>query len=117
VAWLTSRPPKVRRKYRGYDISPHIGYGTRADLRHGSHIVVSIIHPLSCGLVVLPNGFKKFTINNVAELDLLLMQNREYCAEIAHNVSQRKRAQIIERAKVLDVKVPKLGLCLSPVAL
>lgn len=42
---------------------------------------------------------------NVAELDLLLMQNREYCAEIAHNVSQRKRAAIIERAKVLDVRV------------
>lgn len=78
----------MRRKYRGYDISPKIGYGSIAKTRH-----------------VLPNGFKKFTIKNVAELDLLLMQNREYCAEIAHNVSQRKRTAIIERAKVLDVKV------------
>jgi large subunit ribosomal protein L32e len=79
---------KARRKYRGYDILPRIGYGTQRAARH-----------------VLPNGFKKFTIQNVAELDLLLMHNRAYCAEIAHNVSQRKRAAIIERAKVLDVKV------------
>ncbi len=89
-------PPQVRRKYRGYDISPHIGYGTRADLRHGKRCLsghsVCRNEPPTC--LVLPNGFKKFTINNVAELDLLLMQNRVYCAEIAHNVSQRKRAQV-----------------------
>ncbi|KAG5608081.1 hypothetical protein H5410_019362 [Solanum commersonii] len=39
----------------------------------------------------LPNGFKKFVVHNASELDILLMHNRTCCAEIAHNVSTRKR--------------------------
>lgn len=48
ASWRAQRgiDNKVRRKYRGYDIKPRIGYGTIAKARH-----------------VLPNGFKKFTIN------------------------------------------------------
>ncbi len=37
----------------------------------------------------LPNGLKKFVVNNVRDLDVLLMNNRTFCAEIAHNVSAR----------------------------
>merc|ERR1711924_400187 len=50
-------------------------------------------------------GFKKFVIYNEKDLELLLMYNRTYAAEVAHSVSRKTRAAILERAKVLDVKV------------
>ena len=37
----------------------------------------------------LPNGLKKFVVRNIKDLDVLLMNNRKFCAEIAHNVSSR----------------------------
>lgn len=45
----------------------------------------------------MPNGLKKFLINNVKEIDILLMHNKTYAAEIAHNVSSRNRILILER--------------------
>jgi hypothetical protein len=38
-------------------------------------------------------------VHNTKELELLLMHNRRYAAEIAHNVSTLKRKAIVERAR------------------
>lgn len=45
----------------------------------------------------MPNGLKKFLINNEKELELLLMHNKSYAAEIAHSVSSRNRIGILAR--------------------
>ncbi|TDL28484.1 60S ribosomal protein L32 [Rickenella mellea] len=79
---------RVRRRFKGQTPMPKIGYGSNQKTRH-----------------LLPNGLKKFLVSNVREVELLLMHNKTFAAEIAHNVSSRNRISILERAKVLGVKV------------
>lgn len=79
---------RVRRRFKGQYLMPNIGYGSNATTRH-----------------MLPTGFKKFLVHNVKELEVLMMQNRVYCGEIAHNVSSKKRKEIVERAKQLSIRL------------
>jgi len=89
-AWRKPRgiDNRQRRGFRGNAPMPNIGYGSAKATRH-----------------MLPSGFRKVTINNVAELEMLMMTNRFNAAEVAHSVSARKRIAIIKRAKELDVKI------------
>jgi len=54
---------------------------------------------------MMPSGHKAFLVNNVRDVDLLLMHNKTFAAEISHSVSSRKRIDIVKRAKELGVKV------------
>ena len=63
---------RMRRRFRGNKKMPKIGYGSDKKTRY-----------------YMPNGLKKFLVRNVKDLDVLLMNNRTFCAEIAHNVSSR----------------------------
>jgi len=71
---------------------PKIGYGSNHKTKH-----------------MMPNGLKKFLVSNPQQCDLLLMHTGKYAAEIAANVGGRKRISIIERAKVLGIKVTNPG--------
>ena len=54
---------------------------------------------------LLPCGFKKMLIRCEADLEILLMNNRTYCAEIAQNIAAAKRLRIVARARELNVRV------------
>jgi large subunit ribosomal protein L32e len=79
---------RVRRRFKGQFLMPNVGYGSSTKSKH-----------------VCPDGFKKFLVHNVKELEVLMMQNRTFSAEIAHDVSSKKRKLIVERAQQLSVKV------------
>jgi len=79
---------RVRRRFKGQAAMPSIGYGSNKKTRH-----------------MTPSGHKAFLVKNTSDVELLLMHNRTYAAEIGHAVSSRKRVEIIAKAKALGVKV------------
>jgi large subunit ribosomal protein L32e len=54
---------RMRRRFRGNKKMPKIGYGSDKTTRF-----------------FLPNGLKKFVVHNTKDLDVLLMNNRTFCA-------------------------------------
>ncbi|KAI3636773.1 hypothetical protein MIR68_002703 [Amoeboaphelidium protococcarum] len=83
---------RVRRRFKGQYLMPKIGYGSNKLTRH-----------------MTPNGFYRFLVHNVEEVEVLLMHKRRYAAEIAHGVSSKKRVAILEKAKALGVVVLNSG--------
>merc|ERR1719229_555209 len=77
-----------RRQFRGYPLMPNIGYGTDKRTRHMER-----------------NGFYRYHVKNLQDLEMLLMHNGIYEAELASNLSAKKRREIIARADQLNVKV------------
>ncbi|MCJ1465762.1 60S ribosomal protein L32 [Pseudocyphellaria aurata] len=65
-----------------------IGYGSNKKTRH-----------------LMPSGHKAFLVHNSSDVDLLLMHNKTFAAEISHAVSSRKRVEIVAKARQLGVKV------------
>ena len=53
---------------------PNIGYGSASTTRH-----------------MMPSGFRKVLVHNIKELEVLMMSNKTYCAEIARGVAAKNR--------------------------
>ena len=90
AAWRRPRgiDCRVRRQYKSNKPLVKVGYRNAIATRH-----------------VLPNGFKKILIRNVQDIELLLMNNRVFCGEIAQNLNATSRKQIVKRAAELNVKL------------
>ncbi|EGW14836.1 60S ribosomal protein L32 [Cricetulus griseus] len=79
---------RVQRRFKAQILMPNIGYGSNKKTKH-----------------MLPSGFWKFLVHNVKDLEVLLMCNKSYCAEIVHNVSSKNGKAIVERAAQLAIRI------------
>jgi large subunit ribosomal protein L32e len=79
---------RMRRKFRGNKPMAKIGYGSDKSTKH-----------------LRTSGFRTFLIKSLQDLELLLMNNRIFIGEIAHQLSARQRASIVKRAAELNVRL------------
>ncbi|XP_035556218.2 60S ribosomal protein L32-like [Canis lupus dingo] len=78
---------RVCGRFKGQILMPNIGYGSNKKTKH-----------------MLPSGFWKFLVHNVKELEVLLIGNKSYYAEIAYNVSSKNHKVIVERIAQLAIR-------------
>ena len=93
VSWRKPRglDNKIRRKILGWPPGPSMGYKGPKGAR--------FLHP---------SGFKEVIVNNVEELSII--DSNTQAARIAHTVGKRKRADIIAKAKELNIKILNVKL-------
>ena len=77
-----------RRRFKGHGYMVSIGFGSNKKTRH-----------------MLPNGFFKFSVTSEQDIELLLMHNGKYAAELAHNLSAKTRKAVVARADQMNVCV------------
>ncbi|KAK0519701.1 60S ribosomal protein L32 [Tilletia horrida] len=70
----------IRRRFKGQAPMPKIGYGSNKKTKH-----------------LMPNGYRRLVVRNARDVELLLMHNSSFAAEVAHSVSARKRIEILEK--------------------
>ena len=78
----------VRRRFKGKTIMPGIGFGTTTKARN-----------------LTKNGFFKIRVFNSKDLNMLIMTNRKFEAEIGKNVGAKKKNQIMRKALEYDIKI------------
>ncbi|XP_044770838.1 60S ribosomal protein L32-like [Neomonachus schauinslandi] len=79
---------RVHRRFKGQNLMPNVGYGSNKKTKH-----------------MLPSGFRKFLVHNIKELEVLLMCNKSYRAQIAHSVSSKNHKAIVATAAQLAIRV------------
>ncbi|KAJ8794967.1 hypothetical protein J1605_018554 [Eschrichtius robustus] len=79
---------RVRRRFKGQVLMPNISNGSNKKTKH-----------------MLPSSFRKFLVHLVKELEVRLMCNKAYYAEIAHNLSSKNQKAIVERAAQLAIRI------------
>jgi len=90
AAWRKPRgiDCSARRGFRGEIRHPKIGYGSNKKTAH-----------------MVPNGFLKFLVTCPMDIDMLLMHNGKYAAELAGNLSAKTRREVVKRADQMNVCV------------
>ena len=76
---------RQRRRFKGVAKCPKIGYGSNKKTRH-----------------ILPNGFYKFVVNNVNDVEALMMNNRKYAAELGWQDGKVPTGKIIQAVQHVD---------------
>lgn len=79
---------RVHSRLKGQIWMPNISYRSSKETKH-----------------MLPSGFWNFLVHNVEELEVLLMCNKSYCAEIAHKVLSKNCKTLVDRAAHLGIRI------------